>query len=147
MKEDLITFETAKVAKEKGFNIPCFDYYNPKYNTTFKGVEYDSDGYIEWDWNNNSTSKIASPYPNVEIKGQCSAPTQSLLQKWLREKHSIHILMNVGMNNGVIQFFYCNVFIFGKNLYKCRFRSKTSIYTYEEALEEGLFEALTLIKL
>ncbi len=27
MKEQLISFETAKLAKEKGFNIPCKYYY------------------------------------------------------------------------------------------------------------------------
>ena len=70
----------------------------------------------------------------------------SIVQKWLREEHHMHILMNVGMNDGEKQTFYCNVFLFGKNLYKGKFRSETSVYTYEEALEVGLLNALKLIK-
>lgn len=120
MKEQLISFETAKLAKEKGF--------------TQKGI------YPKW----RVDGKILVELTNGDEEYH-SASTQSLLQKWLREEHNIHILMNVGMYDGNKQTFYCNVCLFGENLYKSKFRSKTSIYTYEEALEEGLQEALKLI--
>jgi hypothetical protein len=139
MKEQLITFETAVLAKEKGFNISCFDYYNPKYNTTVRGIEYDSDRDVEWDWNNNSTSKIASPYPNTEIKGQCSAPTQSLLQKWLREEHLWYCNVELNENGDYIAVVTSII----KN------QSVTwdeGFNSFEEALEFSLQEALKLIK-
>lgn len=63
MEDTLITFETAELAKEKGFNIPCKHLYD------IKTGEY-SDGYI---------------FGDVIL-----APTQSLLQKWLRDKYNWH---------------------------------------------------------
>lgn len=55
--EDIISFETAKLAKEKGF-----DSNNEIYH-----------------------------FEDIKILG--IFPTQSLLQKWLREKHDIHIVI------------------------------------------------------
>jgi hypothetical protein len=166
MKDELISHKVAKVAKEKKFNIPCFDYYNPKYNTTVRGVEYDSDRDVKWDWNNNSTSKIASPYPNTEIKGQCSAPTQSLLQRWLREVHNIITEVTYHMDGyaGVVYDMRkgmkgCKKFdtqmktAQARELRGTRYNHITYLEqweddhrTFEEALEKGLFEALKLIK-
>ena len=94
MKEELVVFETAKLAKDKGFNIPVVSYYNPKYpDYPTTGTEYQSDRDVEFDWNNNSehSKALEAPYPNNFIKGQCSAPTQSLLQNWLREFHKIYV--------------------------------------------------------
>ena len=66
MKEQLISFSTAKLAKEKGFdNYDVANYYR-------EGINYAL--------NNSGTSTIK------EV-GNYPAPTQSLLQKWLREKH------------------------------------------------------------
>ena len=41
--------------------------------------------YVESDWNNGYGS-----YPTLPEKVSCSAPIQSLLQKWLREKHNLY---------------------------------------------------------
>jgi len=139
MKDELITFPTAKLAKEKGFNEDCYEHYHIREDDT---VLADNEaGYLE------CTNLEDYLHSNESLRdNEYSAPTQSLLQRWLRENHSIHILMNVGMNDGTKQTFYCNVCLFGKNLYKSTFRSKISVYTYEEALEIGLFQALLLIK-
>jgi hypothetical protein len=78
MKEELINIETSKLAKEKGFDIPTAWHYHPKYglHTAFweEGGK-DNSNYNSDDW----------------ASGYYSAPTQSLLQKWIREKHGIHI--------------------------------------------------------
>lgn len=79
MTDTLITFETAKLAKSKGFNIPVrFGVFGSKMKLTenhgwehYKILELN-------DWN----KKPRKSY---------SVPTQSLLQKWLREVHDIHI--------------------------------------------------------
>ena len=70
-----------------------------------------------------------------------SAPSQSLLQKWLREKHNIHV--------------WCEL-LDRKNIYRakvCDNSPSLKYYgfwddkrSYEEALEIGLQEALKLIK-
>lgn len=126
MKEQLISFETAKLAKEKGFNIPCKYFYKEKY---INAIEYEvvHDGHLEANWNENFKYSPA----------ECSAPTQSLLQKWLRDKYEIiiciifeldsyEILIDNKHNTGSFQV---------GDVYK----------TYEEALEVGLQEALKLI--
>lgn len=75
MEDQLITFETAKLAKERGFNIPVY----PQYYEITEGkaildvnIEYSNTHYIK-------------------EKDYFPAPTQSLLQRWLREVHKIHI--------------------------------------------------------
>ena len=105
MKEQLISFETAKLAKEKGF---------PKKPLIFKKVGISIHG-----------EEIYKIYV-----------TQSLLQKWLREVHSIQI--NLIKLKSSFMFFV--------------FKEKTSFTasqkgfnSFEEALEKGLQEALKLI--
>jgi len=125
MKEQLISFETAKLAKEKGFG--------GKGLTTSNGY-FRSENLCNIPCNNKS---------DFCAQDECSAPTQSLLQKWLRDTYKLEILVirpynfsgevywsYDGYNNGVI-----NLLNPDYNEYK----------SYEEALEKGLFEALKLI--
>ena len=67
--EDYVSFETAKLLKEKGFNIPTWTHYEDNNEIVF-GDNYN--------WNN-------SPL------GQISAPTLQMAIKWLRIEHNIHI--------------------------------------------------------
>ena len=66
--EDYVSFETAKLLKEKGFDEYCPESYF-KMDKTLK-----KSGFSEWEKVN-------------EVK----APTQSLAMKWLREVHNIDI--------------------------------------------------------
>ena len=71
MEDTHITFETAKLAKEKGFNIYTltkFDYQGETESCDLKEFNF---------W--------------VLEGGHYSRPTQTLLAKWLREEHNIHI--------------------------------------------------------
>ena len=72
MEEQLISFETAKLAKEKD--------YGGKGLTTSYG--YYRDGILCSIPTNNKSDFCG--------EDEYSAPTQSLLQKWLREKHNLH---------------------------------------------------------
>lgn len=69
MEDQLIAFETAKLAKEKGFN----EFYQSYY--------YDKDG-NEWIGFSSNTRDYEDKY---------TRSSQSLLQKWLRETYKIHI--------------------------------------------------------
>lgn len=66
--EDYVSFETAKLLKEKGFDEFTLHYY----------VE----GHL---------LKHYSPLTNSDTAG-ISAPTLQMAMKWLREVHSIHIV-------------------------------------------------------
>ena len=68
------------------------------------------------------------------------APTQTELQKWLREKHNIHIAIIYDWH-----LFNVNIMSIEYNiLLESSLTNK--IATYEDALEAGLIEALKLIK-
>lgn len=118
MKEALISFECAKLAKEKGFEIPTCNYYNIQEPDRIVTVAAFNHNY--------------KAHGNVTV----SAPAQSLLQKWLREEHNVEVWV---------------VPIFGvvpeDTMYEAHVMSITSVdyNTYEEALEEGLRDALLLI--
>ncbi len=121
MYETLILFETAKLAKEKKFNWDIVDFY------------YD-DGRLAPTYDDKKTDSDYNNWPKLY-----SAPTQSLLQKWLREMYNIFILILRVNKNGNRMFTYTlgHIEDASWDVYK----------TYEGALEAGLQEALKLIKL
>jgi hypothetical protein len=131
MKEQLITFQTAKLAKEKGFD-EIVDYIYMTNHTTEVLFE-----------NINDLKHSDGNNPFV------SAPTQSLLQKWLRDEHNIHIDIHAA------QIAWNNKCSYLRSVFKIKGKHVSNEYvsyrvkevkTYEEALEEGLQEALKLIK-
>jgi hypothetical protein len=87
-------------------------------------------------------------------------PTQSLLQKWLRETYDIHVFVQPYINEpkGVNKLMYERCISTTDNIYDAilenigtRFKTNNPFMflynSYEEAFEQGLFEALNLIKI
>ena len=128
MEEILITFETAKLAKEKGFKLPL------RSNRNY----YNLNGNIHpYNWFNQ-----------FELADYTDAPTQSLLQKWLREVHKINIFISSKTIENKTIFIPHGRTIpdtIKNNLIVDIIQYCTN-NTYEEALEIALFEALKLIK-
>ena len=158
MKEQIISYETAVLAKKKGFREPTIDMYY-KSNTHFelhKGsvshTRYtncsklyhgsDTCDYEESRVYVDDLYKQVEDYPAKNMLFQ--APTQSVLQKWLREIHGIVVLVQLDLiytTYGVQIKFHPN----------CKFKSDTITKfayggSYEENLELGLQEGLKLIK-
>lgn len=139
MREELVSFQTAKLAKEKGFNLKTHDYFSKdKYEKELSEKigfddEYWGNNYL-YDWNTNGE-------PFKPFNKECySAPTQTLLQRWLREVHDIDINIEpVATGYG----FYIH-----KNGDYIHNAESYGVYrnTYEKILEIGLQEALKLIK-
>ena len=117
MKEQLIKFETAKLAKEKGFDWEVID----GFTLEGKPIPFANFGYYNW---------------NEEIR-DISQSTQSLLQKWLREIHDIHLLNSFQFEQHVFRV-VTNI-AFSNPINTHRYSS------YEEALEIALKIALKLI--
>lgn len=70
--EDYVSFEVAKLLKEKGFNEPCWNcYYDSELEHYFRPVKNN-----EWPLN------------------RVSVPTHQMALKWLREVHNIVIEIN-----------------------------------------------------
>jgi len=124
MKDVLITSKTAKLAKKKGFD--------------FSNIEIrDSNTLVVAD---NVKARL-DYFDDMEEANLVKLPTQSLLQRWLRDIHNIHVNLNyIELSNYNYQITYFTT-------------SKHELYgnglqlAYEKALEVGLQEALKLIKL
>ena len=120
IEEQFVSFETAKLLKEAGFNEPC------RYN-------YDNVGGFRW-------FKIGEPTP----KGWVPCPTQALAARWLREVH--HYAICVWFTKDYEKWFYAHgdmdnmAFDTDYNISEFIFDS------YEEAFEAGLQEAIKLIR-
>lgn len=72
IEENYVSFETAKLLKEKGFNEETRKYYPVKGDATGRLMD-------------------GSEYPHNHSQVQICAPTLQMATKWLREKHNFHI--------------------------------------------------------
>ena len=152
MEEQLITFETAKLAKEKGFDLLVYAGYIVYLRDSdledgisyLGGDDYACTGFKDILYNLNKSDEEK----DLEFSGcrTTSAPSQSLLQKWLREEHKIHISINpiISKNDWETRVYKINP----QQLLD--YIKQSHVYlifnTYELALEKGLQEALKLIK-
>lgn len=121
IEEQFVSFETAKLLKEAGFDEVCSWAYYRAYN---------------WCLIHERNSKLCLGY--------YSRPTQALAARWLREVH--HYAVCVWYSAEHEKWFYAH-----GNLDNMMFDEEYSISefiyrTYEEALEEGLKHCLELIK-
>jgi len=122
MKEQLVSFETAKLAKEKGFDWEVFI------------THYGNNGVFV-----SQTMGTKVYHKNSDGDVYCTAPTQSLLQKWLRDKH---LIVEIKFDTVTFGFRIFNPFKAKDNFTKYKY----VMWEYEQALEEGLQEALKLVK-
>lgn len=137
MKEELIKYDTAVLAKEKGFDPRSWEYWS---NKELRSGVLDN-GPINW----NSDSDYSG-------LGVYAAPPQSVLQRWLRDIHGWHILVipvvTMGYTFKILKVWKKD-FDPNKEL-----EIETPPYSgvdaydyrdYEEALEAGLLESLKLV--
>lgn len=131
MREQYITFETAKLAAEKGFNIPTA---HPDYMVD--GINAGSIGAC------------------ITCQTYVKCATQSLLQKWLREVHQIYVDIDIDQTTAP-KFCYMICRFIGNPMNLAAEEWDWENHPngenwhlhrkWEDALEEGLFEALKLI--
>ena len=132
MNEQLISFDTAVLAKEKGFD--------------FSEVKIRDSNTLEIA--DNVEARL-DYFETMEESNLIQLPTQSLLQKWLRDEHDIRVYVT----NKVAGDFGFEIYIVNpqedKRIGKpwVRLDSFWTLHfkTYEEALEEGLQKTLKLI--
>lgn len=134
MTDQLISFETAILAKEKGFKEECAYYYNNK-TGILKPFMFDDN------------PKVVSLQDGTNAGLLTITPTQSLLQKWLRELHNMNIVIMTSINqSGKFQMSIEEIIkSFGTDMSDSIYCKDIDYDTYEEALEQGLLQALKLI--
>lgn len=64
--EDYVSFEVAKLLKEKGFDVNCYTHYSSNGQNVYYNYQTPSDG--------------------------INMPTLQMAMKWLREVHNIHVV-------------------------------------------------------
>lgn len=147
MKEQLVKLETAKLAKEKGY-LHDLDQMNTWYEPNLMSYiprrdngEYHAIGAFFYDSNQN--------IQQYQTGQTVDAPTQSQLQKWLREEHDLHIMIYPSLTvekQTKYRIYEGEEPVESLNVpYLYEYRGK-EFDTYEEALEYGLYDYLKLIK-
>ena len=114
--EQYVSFDTAKMLKEAEFGEVCHSFYDESSGTA---------------WNMTERASMMS--------GWLPRPTPALAARWLREEHHISILITPLLDGWMVDLF---------DLVKYQYilcNKDTMADTYEEALEDGLQEALQMI--
>lgn len=124
IEEQFVSFDTAKMLKDAGFDVPCFNQY------TERGTIWHCD------------------CPENFNKSQCatSCPTQALAARWLREKHRIALdvaFIPPSVDGDVWQYFVGEM---DDMIWEGEYETGRKYATYEQAMEAGLQEAIKLIK-
>ena len=125
--EQFVSFDTAKLLKEAGFDVPT-------------STHYSNSGEV---WQ----SSAPEDYNDYKSCKACSRHTQALAARWLREKHRIVVdvaFIPPSVNGDVWQYFIGEM---DDMVWEGDFESSDRKYsTYEEAFEAGLQEAIKLMK-
>ena len=142
IEESYVSFDTARMLKEAGFDVPCRGIYRAYRmgNSVFR--EYDRKSAKD-DLCRNAVDGFQYEY---------LAPTQSLAARWLREVNGIHVSSNIFMDSAndadgktVDEWTFWSYDLFD-NSGRIIEESDDSYDSYEQALEAGLQEAIKLIK-
>ena len=153
MQEELITLQTAILAKEKGYNIEgqtVFDLKNDNKIINFKDnaiQEFIND--VETGYRDKALYYLKDGInvtdDNTDEGYFLLAPTQSLLQKWLRVNHKIDITIMIVGDSGYEYYIHKNRKVITNNtVFPCSPEELKNLY--EKTLELVLQEALKLIK-
>lgn len=142
IEESYVSFETAKMLKETGFDVPCRGIYrtNRTGDHEFNECAYlNRKDDLSWDSNDG-------------FQDEYLAPTQALAARWLREVNGIHVASNIFMDSAndadgktVDEWTFWSFDLFD-NSGRIIEERDDRYDSYEEALEAGLREAIKLIK-
>ena len=128
-KEDYVSYEVANMLEEKGYREPCFATYTPK----DKSGNYRLSRHYPYDCYSDLCKVKQGDGFNEYL-----APSLYNAAKWLRKEHDIHIQID-----------YEDSQLWGFVIYNMKIdclEDTCSMYnSYEEALNEGIKEALKLI--
>jgi len=134
ISETYIQFKTAKIAKEKGFDLSSASYYSEETKQAYFNLSWNKE-----DWNNEGLKyNLTLKYPLY------TRVTQSLFQKWLREVHGIHVCSTI---DETLSWIWTVESLHPEASYTGGDRRSKYVYqSYEDALEEGLQTALELLQ-
>lgn len=118
IKEAFVSFEIAKLLKEKGFNEPCI----ATYNSTTKKFHVE-ELYLDW---------------STQWESYISVPTHQMAMAWLREEKNIFIVIEPHLYDYVNEknkSYVCSLWV-GDNYYE--YIESKDYPSYEETVEAAL---------
>lgn len=144
--EQFITLETAKLAKQAGFDWETYTMYIDELD----GSKIHRYEYKPFNWNiprkdfeKEGSDNLFHAFINQKKTNRfISAPTQSVLQRWLREVKNVVLLVDFNNDEDCEENERYGVTIYIGNE---RIVELATYSTYEAALEAGLQECLTLL--
>lgn len=138
MKKLFISYKIAKQLKEKGFNEPCFRYYDHNNKSL----------------NDSHSEEIQSPFTLKKFSGTSylPAPTHQQVLDWFRDKHKLHFYI-VPYGDTKKSWSLCNIGRTDKTTNDGRLQyairdkyADIKFKSYYSALNTAIKEALKLIK-
>lgn len=136
IEENYVSFDTVKLLKEAGFDVPTRGIWR----TTRTG----DSGFVEYNCKQTTDDLCWNSLDGFQY--EYLAPTQALAARWLREKHRIALdiaFIPPSVDGDVWQYFVGEM---DDMIWKGDYEAGRRYATYEQAMEAGLQEALKLIK-
>ena len=127
--EDYVSFETAKLLKEKGFNETCRAFWKV-WNGETNLCHCNSSHTFEYCHNS-----MLEQYNDAE-ETNIAAPTLQMAMKWLRKEHEIFIRPNTNFLYPLK--YYCEIFCYGDNLKTQQDVQTKEFKSPEEPCEEAI---------
>ena len=127
--ECYVSFETAVLLRDKGFDWPCLNRY-------VMGV------FVE-----NKHLEVQGYYINSKTEEEViAAPTLQVAMKWLREKHNLVVNPVGHYSNGVLDKWEADIYTLDSGI-DATYNASGHIYgeTYEDAVEAGITYCLILL--
>ncbi len=123
IQEEYVSFETAKMLEEIGFDEPC-----------------------DWAYYNDGKIAAINAINSTLSRGYISRPTQSLAARWIREVHRIVVdvfFIPPSAKEDEWKYFICKMddLVLAGDFVSSKFTYKT----YEQAMEAGILFSLKLI--
>ena len=134
IEEQFVSFETAKLLKEAGFDVPTRGTWRKNYTGDAAFVEH---------FYGQTTDDI-SRHSADGFQHEYLAPTQALAARWLREVHKLHVFAKRIYEYALDKFSW-GYYIQSSNYEYCK-NFEVGFDSYEEAMEAGLKHGLESVK-
>lgn len=139
---DIVSFEVAKLIKEKGFNEMCRVCYIPRYTHNGKDIDEDEEFELKCEGRENEIEIIEGGSTwehwnqNNDEFSSVSAPSLWGMMEYLREKYNIHITVKPYVNEDGINFLY-EIYTLEPYIFSL-VKSKTGFNTNDEAVNSAI---------
>ena len=139
-EKDYCDYDTCVALKELGYKIPTSAYYMPKNNQLIFVINQFRGGVaMDCFYSNNSLPKECMASDFID------APTMWEVQKWLREEKKIDVFVRAGyLGKNRVRHYFVEVFT-SKDVITLD-NDREDYDSYEEALSEGVREAVKILK-